>query len=159
MSGDVIEKAAWRSFFEGLSRVLEGQRAEVEVASLGLGHQIAAEWAPILGLSYDGKDDIISMAVGGLDHLISRPQAVSARLRGSAVESLAVTDHAGTLHIASHCCCRPRSRPEAYLHRGSGPDGGPFDLPSASDRLLNSRSSARRPSNKLDFEGSNFHYP
>ena len=99
MSGEVIEKAAWRSFFDRLSRVLDGQRAEVEVASLGLGHQIAAEWAPILGFSYDAKDDIMSMAVGGLDPLISRPQAVSSRLHGAAVESLAVTDHAGTLHI------------------------------------------------------------
>ena len=99
MSGEVIEKAAWRFFFDGISRVLDGQRAEVEVASLGLGHQIAAEWAPILGFSYDDKDDIISVAVGGLDHLISRPQAVSARLRGAAVESLAITDCAGTLHI------------------------------------------------------------
>lgn len=101
MPGDIIEieKDDWTSFFNQLSPQLEGKRAELEVDSLGLGEQIAAEWAPVVGVSYDEKDDVFSVAVGGLDHLISKPQTLAVQWRGPAVESLAITDGAGTLHL------------------------------------------------------------
>jgi hypothetical protein len=96
---DLIAKRSWASFCDRISPVLEGKRAEVEVASLGLGEQIATEWAPLVGVSYDEKDDVFSIAVGGLGHLIRHPQTLAVQWRGPAVESLAVTDRAGRLHI------------------------------------------------------------
>jgi hypothetical protein len=97
--GDMIGKDAWTSFCDRISPLLEGNRAEVEIASLGLGEQIAAEWAPLIGVSYDEKDDLFSVAVGGLDHLIRQPRTLAVHWRGPAVESLAITDSAGTLHL------------------------------------------------------------
>ncbi|HTK35636.1 MAG TPA: DUF5335 domain-containing protein [Caulobacteraceae bacterium] len=99
MSVEVIERNAWTVFCDRLSPLLVGQQAEVEVASLGLGDQIAAEWTPIVGFSYDPKDDLFSVALSGLDHLIHRPRTLAAQRRGPAVESLAVTDGEGTLHV------------------------------------------------------------
>ena len=37
-----LEKSKWHAFFDGLSKMLEGKRAEIEVASLALGDQIEA---------------------------------------------------------------------------------------------------------------------
>jgi hypothetical protein len=99
MPVEVIERDAWAVFCDRLSPLVDGQEAEVEVASLGLGDQIAAEWAPIVGFSYDPKDDVFSVALSGLDHLIHRPRTLAVRWRGPAVESLAVTDGEGTLHV------------------------------------------------------------
>jgi hypothetical protein len=96
---EVLPKEAWTKFFGRLSRLLEGKRAEVEVASLGLGEQFESEWAPLVGVSYDHKDDVFSVHVGGIDHLIPRPRSLAVRWAGPAVESLAITDSEGVLHL------------------------------------------------------------
>ena len=45
-----LEKTEWHPYFDRISKALVGKRAEIEIASLSLGHQIAAEWLPLLGL-------------------------------------------------------------------------------------------------------------
>jgi hypothetical protein len=96
---EVIAKDAWTAFFDRLSRLLEGKRAEVEVVSLGLGEQFESEWAPLIGVSYDHKDDVFSVHVGDIDHLIYRPRSVAVRWEGPAVESVAITDADGAMHL------------------------------------------------------------
>jgi hypothetical protein len=72
-----LEKSQWRVYFDRMSKTLVGKRAEIEVASLKLGDQIEAEWLPLLGISYDPKNDIIEIALEGVDHLIHKPRARS----------------------------------------------------------------------------------
>ena len=96
---EVIPKEAWARFFDRLSRLLEGKRAEVEVASLGLGEQFESEWAQLVGVSYDHKDDVFSVRVGDIDHLIPRPRSVAVRWDGPAVDSVAITDSEGAVHL------------------------------------------------------------
>jgi hypothetical protein len=71
-----LEKSEWRPFFDGISKLLEGKRAEIEVASLALGDQIEAEWLPLLGLAYDPKDDLFEVTLGGVDHMIPQPREI-----------------------------------------------------------------------------------
>jgi hypothetical protein len=71
-----LEKSEWRAFFDGISKLLEGKQAEIEVASLALGDQIEAEWLPLLGLTYDPKDDLFEVALDGVDHMISKPREI-----------------------------------------------------------------------------------
>src|SRR5712672_95749 len=71
-----LEKQQWSKFLNGVTRMLEGKRAEVKVASLRLGDQVEAEWLPLLGIAYDSKDDIVEVALEGLDHLIPRPREI-----------------------------------------------------------------------------------
>src|SRR3984893_4539789 len=76
MTTHKLDKKQWRSFFDGVSRLLEGKRAEIEVASLSLGDQGEAEWLPLLGIAYDPKDDLVEVALEGLDHLIHHPREI-----------------------------------------------------------------------------------
>jgi hypothetical protein len=71
-----LDKKQWRSFFDGVSKLLEGKRAEIEVASLSLGDQVEAEWLPLMGIAYDPKDDLVEVALEGLDHLIHHPREI-----------------------------------------------------------------------------------
>jgi len=71
-----LEKSEWRTFFDGISKLLEGKQAEIEVASLAVGDQIEAEWLPLLGLTYDPKDDLFEVALDGLDHMIRKPREI-----------------------------------------------------------------------------------
>jgi hypothetical protein len=54
-----LEKEAWHPYFDNITKILEGKRVEVEVASLKIGDQIEAEWLPLIGIAYDHKDDLI----------------------------------------------------------------------------------------------------
>jgi hypothetical protein len=76
MTTHKLDKKQWRTFFDGISTMLEGKRAEIEVASLRLGDQVEAEWLPLLGITYDPKDDIVEVALEGLDHLIPKPREI-----------------------------------------------------------------------------------
>jgi hypothetical protein len=69
-----LDKTQWRTFFDRLSTTLEGKQAEIEIASLRLGDQVEADWLPLLGIAYDPNDDIVEVALEGLDHLISKPR-------------------------------------------------------------------------------------
>ena len=62
MTAQKIDRAEWQTFFDTLSKGLLGMRAEIEVASLALGDQIAAEWVLLLGITYDLKDDVLEIA-------------------------------------------------------------------------------------------------
>jgi hypothetical protein len=94
-----LEKSQWRAYFDRMSKALVGKRAEIEVASLQLGDQIEAEWLPLLGISYDPKDDIIEIALEGVDHLIPKPREVYVEENGLELSSLEVIDAEGTHQI------------------------------------------------------------
>jgi hypothetical protein len=76
MSVHQVDKNNWKAFFDTLTKSLAGKRAEVEVASLDLGDQIEAEWAPLIGISYDSANELVEVALEGLDHLILQPREV-----------------------------------------------------------------------------------
>lgn len=94
-----LEKSQWRAYFDRMSKALVGKRAEIEVASLQLGDRVMAEWVPLLGISYDPKDDIIEIALEGLDHLIQQPREAYVEENGPELSSLEVIAADGARHI------------------------------------------------------------
>jgi hypothetical protein len=94
-----LEKSQWRAYFDQMSKALVGKRAEIEVASLRLGDRIMAEWVPLLGISYDPKDDIFEIALEGVDHLIHKPREVYVEENGLELSSLEVIDAEGVRQI------------------------------------------------------------
>jgi Family of unknown function (DUF5335) len=51
MTARKLDKSQWRTFFDRLSKTLEGKQAEIEVASLSFGDQVEAEWLPLHGIT------------------------------------------------------------------------------------------------------------
>jgi hypothetical protein len=94
-----IPKAEWKSLSDRGSKTPEGKPAEIEVASLKLGDQIQAEWTALIGVSYDPKDDLIEVALEGLDHLIHHPRELHVEEGPQGVVSLAVLDEDENRHI------------------------------------------------------------
>jgi hypothetical protein len=99
MAVQKIDKPEWRAFFDWFSRGLLGARVELEVASLDLGDQIEAEWLPLLGITYDDKDDLLEIALEGVDHLIHGPREVWADLNVGELMSFEVIDDRGVSQI------------------------------------------------------------
>jgi hypothetical protein len=94
-----IDKAEWRSFLDGISKLLEAKEAEIEVASLSLGDQVQAKWLPLHGLAYDPNDDVVEVALEGLDHMIPHPGEIFAQQGTAGLTSLEVVDSAGVKQI------------------------------------------------------------
>lgn len=99
MAAEQIERTQWGAFLNNLTRILVGKQAEIEVAALDLGDQIEAEWAPLIGITYDGKDDLIEIALEQLDHLIRSPRAVFADEGVGGLVAIAIDDSDGHRHI------------------------------------------------------------
>jgi uncharacterized protein DUF5335 len=94
-----IPKPEWQSFFDSMADALTGKRVEIEAASLDLGDQIVAEWVPLLGISYDRRDDLVDVAIGGLDHLIRQPAEIFVQEGGHGVETITVATAGGEKQI------------------------------------------------------------
>jgi hypothetical protein len=93
-----LDKREWHPFLDGISKLLEAKEAEVEVASLALGDQIEAEWLPLYGLAYDPKDDVVEVALEGLDHMIPHPREIYVQ-DGTAGLTIEVIDATGAKQI------------------------------------------------------------
>jgi hypothetical protein len=95
-----VPRSEWKQFFDRMSAaVLRGKRAEIEVASLELGDQIVAEWIPMIGVTYDSRDDLVDVALDRADHLIYHPDQIAVEEGTEGLMSIAVTARDGTRHI------------------------------------------------------------
>ena len=99
MAAEQIDRAQWGPFLDNLTRILVGKQAEIEVAALDLGDQIEAEWAPLIGITYDEKDDLIEIALEQLDHLIRSPRSVFVDQGAGGLIAIAIDDGDGRHHI------------------------------------------------------------
>jgi hypothetical protein len=95
-----LEEYEWRSFFDRLSKDLAGKRAEIERASLGIGHQVEEKWIALLGIAYHPKDDVVEITLEGHDHLIRKPREIWVDDDGpSGLTCMGVIDADGGRHI------------------------------------------------------------
>jgi hypothetical protein len=93
-----IEKSKWAAYCERVSEALQGP-AEIEVVSLDLGNQVEADWLPLIGISYDPKDDIIDIALQGVGHIIRHPRELRADGEFAELSALEITDKDGVQHL------------------------------------------------------------
>lgn len=99
MATEQIDRASWAPFLATVTKSLDGKLAQVEVASLALGDQIAAEWLPLQGMAYDGKDDLIEVALEGVDHLIRHPRQLYTHVGPGGILAIAIADSDGNQQI------------------------------------------------------------
>jgi hypothetical protein len=97
---EILDKSIWKPYLDHVSNtVAAGKQVLIEVASLALGDQIAAEWVPVLGIAYDPKNDLVELALEDLDHLIHEPRAIYAETGPAGLQSLEIIDRNDVHHI------------------------------------------------------------
>jgi hypothetical protein len=94
-----LPQSDWRNYFDRMSKALLGKRAEVEVAALDLGDQIVAEWIPMLGITYESRDDLLDVAFDRGSHLIRHPREIVVEEDAGGLLSVAVVDQDGTRQV------------------------------------------------------------
>jgi hypothetical protein len=95
-----LEKTQWQRYFDLMSKALPGKSAEIEVASIELGDQIEARWVPVVGITYDPKDDALDIELDGVaGHRISKPVRIYVDDGVDGLDNFEVIDHQGVHHI------------------------------------------------------------
>ncbi|MGO9816968.1 MAG: DUF5335 domain-containing protein [Acidocella sp.] len=87
-----MDRTRWGPYFNGLSRKLSGEEAQVRVAALNLGSQVEAEWLPLKGVTFDHKDNILVVSFEGLEHIIHQPKSIHVDITSGTLTSLEVVD-------------------------------------------------------------------
>jgi hypothetical protein len=98
-SSRAIPKSEWPAFFTGISDALLGKRVEVEAASLDIGDQVVADWVPLVGITYDSRDDLLDVSLSGLNHLVRSPRQIQAQEGPDGLELLAVVGGDDVRHL------------------------------------------------------------
>ncbi len=99
MASRKLDKSEWEAYFNKVSSDHQAKLVEVEVLSKSIGSQVEEEWVPILGLSYDPKDDDFSIATEAVDHIIHRPVEIWVDDEAGMLNKLEVVQADGTKHI------------------------------------------------------------
>ena len=98
-----LERASWPAYFDSITQSIEGMLVTVEVMDEQLGDQTDVERLPVQAISYDPRDDVLEVAVGGrgtrypvvLRHFISSPTAISVEELEGRPSAILVTDPDG----------------------------------------------------------------
>jgi hypothetical protein len=99
MATQKLDRSEWQPFLDALSQLLLGQQAEIEVDSLALGSQLEADWLPLIGITYDPKDDLIEVALEGVDHMIPKPKEVVVKTGAKGIDSVEIVRDDNTIEI------------------------------------------------------------
>ncbi|HXW70646.1 MAG TPA: DUF5335 family protein [Methylocella sp.] len=90
-----LEKAEWGAFLEHLSKQFPAAQVEIDIGPFTPGGNVQTNWASLLGLAYDPKDDLIEVAVEGLDHMIRQPREIYLEQGEGSLASIEVIDAGG----------------------------------------------------------------
>ena len=94
-----IDRNEWTEKLAEVSRHLEKAPVMIEVDALNIGSQVEVSHAPLLGLDYDHKSDVIEIDVEGLEDLVYKPTAVWFTWEGPELHSIEIEDASGEKHI------------------------------------------------------------
>ncbi|MCB0719501.1 MAG: DUF5335 family protein [Bacteroidetes bacterium] len=80
ISAKKIDKGEWMSFFSALAqdhrRRKQVDYAEVRIMSREIGVQKEVSWLPLIGITYDQRNDVIDLSVENMNHMIQHPKEV-----------------------------------------------------------------------------------
>ncbi len=73
-----IDQSGWSAFFDSLAKNHRARKqvdyAEIRVMSQDIGVQKELSWLPLIGITYDAKDDLIDVSVENMNHMILHPE-------------------------------------------------------------------------------------
>lgn len=95
----LIQDQARASFFDLMSKVLDGAQMELEIASPDMGDQIEEEWASFKGLSYDPYVDVLYVHTSTIEHAISAPHFISVGDENGMIRSISMKDDGESVQI------------------------------------------------------------
>lgn len=99
MKNRAIHRNERSTYFDMLSKMVQGQEVEIEVAGLDVGDQVESDWSLLNGVSYDPKSDIIFVATKDFEHQIIKPEEIISAQDDRSINAVYIKDSDG--HVQS----------------------------------------------------------
>ncbi len=93
-----LDKAEWRPFLDSVSRILSSVGGEANRGSLYVVRPEVRS-GPMIGVTYDPKDDEVDIAFESLDHLVRKPMRITVEETLDGLTTLEIIDAEGTSHV------------------------------------------------------------
>lgn len=127
MSTEKLDKESWRSYFDAMSKVLTGKQAEIDVESLALGAQVESRFAPLNGIVYDHKSEMLEIMLERWEHNIPHVKEIWVDRDGVSLNSIRVVDEDNVEQIIK--LRDPLMLPEPHLAASANRQGGGAGAP------------------------------
>ncbi|MGB9766494.1 MAG: DUF5335 family protein [Sulfurihydrogenibium sp.] len=95
----VLPKDQWEHFFDKLSKNLGSKEAEIEIVGEDIGDQVETKKQPLIGLSYDPKDDEFIVTLEHHEHIVPKPKEIAVDEDVTGIKAVEVVEQNGTKHI------------------------------------------------------------
>ncbi len=95
-----LEKEQWQPYFDRISRELPATNVDVQVSGADMGVQTESRKIPLLGLTYDPRDDAFSILCENLEHRVTKPRSIAVEEAGGELEAVEIIDEEDHRHIA-----------------------------------------------------------
>ena len=89
-----IDKAEWGPFLDSLSRILSNAGEAAKNGSLLVVRPVVTS-APVIGVTYDPKDDEVDIAFETIDHLVQKPVQIIVHESTDGLKGVEVVDAEG----------------------------------------------------------------
>ncbi len=93
-----LDKHEWGPFLDRLSKLFSSSDPRLQRVSLFVVRR-AVSSAPIIGVTYDRKDDEVDVAFETIDHLVHKPVGIVVDESLDGLKMLEVIDAEGTRHV------------------------------------------------------------
>lgn len=94
-----VAKDSWKAYLDRVADQVKSKRVEIEVDSPEIGAQIEAEGISVAVLTYDEREDAISIVADEIDHRISNPRALRVIEEASGLQAVEIVGPGGEQHI------------------------------------------------------------
>jgi hypothetical protein len=101
-----IDKAKWGPFLDSLSTILSNAGEAARNGSLLIVRPVVRS-APVIGVTYDPKDDEVDVAFETIDHLVQKPVQIIVHESTDGLETVEVVDAEGISHVFRPCVPLP----------------------------------------------------
>ena len=129
MSIEKLDRESWAAYFDSMSKVLTGKQAEIDVESLSLGVQVESRYAPLHGITYDHRSEMLEIMLERWEHNIPHVGEIWVDQDGISLNSIRVVDTDGVEQIIK--LRDPLMLPDPQLAAGvsrQGPGAGAENL-------------------------------
>jgi hypothetical protein len=96
----MLAQAEWATYLDRLSKGLKTQQVQIDVVGSSIGSlKLVDRWVSLLGVVYDHKNDLVEIALEGLDHIIHHPTEISVVESPEGLESMQIVGPDGVRQI------------------------------------------------------------